>query len=191
MTTRLWAGTGPCRPRARSFPLGTAGQGMGRAGKAREPSDPQRSAEAAGPTRPRRGFVIARRHEPGFVSPNTVWCYVWAAIVRHCDASPAGRLPAGLHCDRDPPLVADGDPSRLAEALLETIAQDQESERQTDRAEGDLARILTALLAGLRAERAPPGRHPHHRRRRGHSRQRQRWHGRSSVSERGGEFECQ
>jgi integrase/recombinase XerC len=48
--------------------------------------------------------------------------------------------------------VTDDDPSRLAEALLETIAQDQESERQTDRAEGDLARILTALLAGVRAD---------------------------------------
>jgi integrase/recombinase XerC len=43
-------------------------------------------------------------------------------------------------------------PRTAAEALLETIAQDQESERQTDRAEGDLARILTALLAGLRAD---------------------------------------
>jgi integrase/recombinase XerC len=43
-------------------------------------------------------------------------------------------------------------PRTAAEALLETIAQDQESERQTDRAEGDLALILTALLAGLRAD---------------------------------------
>jgi hypothetical protein len=38
------------------------------------------------------------------------------------------------------------------EALLETVAQDRESKRQTDWAERDLALILTALLAGLRAE---------------------------------------
>jgi len=169
--------------RARSFPSGPPGRGW----VEREKPASRQTRNAA--PKPRVRDRSAAR--AGFVSPNTVWCYVWAAIVRHCDASPAGRLPAGLHYDRDPTLVADGDPSRLAEALLETIAQDQESERQTDRAEGDLARILTALLAGLRAERAPPGRHPHHRRRRGHSRQRQRWHGRSSVSERRGEFECQ
>jgi integrase len=35
---------------------------------------------------------------------------------------------------------------------LETVAQDRYSKRQTDWAERDLALILTALLAGLRAE---------------------------------------
>jgi integrase/recombinase XerC len=37
-------------------------------------------------------------------------------------------------------------------ALLDTVAQDRDSKRQTDWAERDLAIILTALLAGLRAE---------------------------------------
>lgn len=43
-------------------------------------------------------------------------------------------------------------PRTAVEALLETVAQDQDSQRQTDWAERDLAIILTALLAGLRAE---------------------------------------
>ena len=43
-------------------------------------------------------------------------------------------------------------PRKDAEALVETVAQDKESKRQTDWAERDLAIILTALLAGLRAE---------------------------------------
>lgn len=43
-------------------------------------------------------------------------------------------------------------PRTAVEALLETVTQDQESNRQTDWAERDLALILTALLAGLRAE---------------------------------------
>jgi integrase/recombinase XerC len=43
-------------------------------------------------------------------------------------------------------------PRTAVEALLETVAQDRDSKRQTDWAERDLAIILTALLAGLRAE---------------------------------------
>jgi integrase/recombinase XerC len=43
-------------------------------------------------------------------------------------------------------------PRTAVEALLETVAQDRNSKRQTDWAERDLAIILTALLAGLRAE---------------------------------------
>jgi integrase/recombinase XerC len=43
-------------------------------------------------------------------------------------------------------------PRTAVEALLETVAQDQDSKRQTDWAERDLAFILTALLAGLRAD---------------------------------------
>lgn len=43
-------------------------------------------------------------------------------------------------------------PRVAVEALLETVARDQASERQTDWAERDLAIILVALLAGLRAE---------------------------------------
>jgi integrase/recombinase XerC len=43
-------------------------------------------------------------------------------------------------------------PQTAVEALLETVAQDRDSKRQTDWAERDLAIILTALLAGLRAE---------------------------------------
>jgi integrase/recombinase XerC len=43
-------------------------------------------------------------------------------------------------------------PRTAVEALLETVAQDRNSQRQTDWAERDLAIILTALLAGLRAE---------------------------------------
>lgn len=43
-------------------------------------------------------------------------------------------------------------PRTAVEALLETVAQDRDSKRQTDWAERDLAAILTALLAGLRAE---------------------------------------
>jgi integrase/recombinase XerC len=43
-------------------------------------------------------------------------------------------------------------PRTAVEALLETVAQDRNSKRQTDWAERDLALILTALLAGLRAD---------------------------------------
>jgi integrase len=43
-------------------------------------------------------------------------------------------------------------PRTAVEALLETVAQDQRSKRQTDWAERDLALILTALRAGLRAD---------------------------------------
>jgi integrase/recombinase XerC len=43
-------------------------------------------------------------------------------------------------------------PGNAVEALLETVAQDHGSKRQTDWVERDLAIILTALLAGLRAE---------------------------------------
>lgn len=43
-------------------------------------------------------------------------------------------------------------PRTAVEALLETVAQDRDSTRQTDWAERDLAIILTALLAGLRAQ---------------------------------------
>jgi integrase len=43
-------------------------------------------------------------------------------------------------------------PRTAVEALLETVAQDRDSQRQTDWAERDLAIILTARLAGLRAD---------------------------------------
>ena len=43
-------------------------------------------------------------------------------------------------------------PRTAVRALLETVAQDYGSHRQTEWAERDLAIILTALLAGLRAE---------------------------------------
>jgi integrase/recombinase XerC len=43
-------------------------------------------------------------------------------------------------------------PRAAVEALLEAVAQDGASKRQTDWAERDLALILTGLLAGLRAE---------------------------------------
>jgi integrase/recombinase XerC len=43
-------------------------------------------------------------------------------------------------------------PRTAVEALLENVAQDRHSKRQTDWAERDLAIIFTALLAGLRAE---------------------------------------
>jgi len=43
-------------------------------------------------------------------------------------------------------------PRTAVEALLETVAQDQVSQRQIDWVERDLALILTALLAGLRAD---------------------------------------
>ncbi len=43
-------------------------------------------------------------------------------------------------------------PRTAVEALLETVAQDRDSKHQTDWAERDLAIILTALLAGLRAD---------------------------------------
>jgi integrase/recombinase XerC len=43
-------------------------------------------------------------------------------------------------------------PRTAVEALLETVAQDRDSKRRTDWAERDLAIILTALLAGLRAD---------------------------------------
>jgi integrase/recombinase XerC len=43
-------------------------------------------------------------------------------------------------------------PRTAVEAPLETVAQDRGSQRQTDWAERDLAIVLTALLAGLRAE---------------------------------------
>ncbi len=43
-------------------------------------------------------------------------------------------------------------PRTAVHALLETVGQDYGSKRRTDWAERDLAIILTALLAGLRAE---------------------------------------
>jgi integrase/recombinase XerC len=43
-------------------------------------------------------------------------------------------------------------PRTAVEALLEAVAHDQDSNRQTDWTERDLALILTGLLAGLRAE---------------------------------------
>jgi integrase/recombinase XerC len=43
-------------------------------------------------------------------------------------------------------------PRTAVEALLETVAEDQDSKHRTDWAERDLALILTGLLAGLRAE---------------------------------------
>jgi integrase/recombinase XerC len=43
-------------------------------------------------------------------------------------------------------------PRPAVEALLETVARDHGSKRQTDWAERDLAIMLTALLAGLRSE---------------------------------------
>jgi integrase/recombinase XerC len=43
-------------------------------------------------------------------------------------------------------------PRTAVEALLETVAHDRDSKHRTDWAERDLAIILTALLAGLRAE---------------------------------------
>ncbi len=43
-------------------------------------------------------------------------------------------------------------PRSAVEALLQTVAQDRNSKRQTDWAQRDLALVLTALLAGLRAD---------------------------------------
>jgi integrase/recombinase XerC len=43
-------------------------------------------------------------------------------------------------------------PRTAVQALLETVAEDQDSQHRTDWAERDLALILTGLLAGLRAE---------------------------------------
>ena len=43
-------------------------------------------------------------------------------------------------------------PRIAVEALLDTVAEDQDSKHRTDWAERDLALILTGLLAGLRAE---------------------------------------
>jgi integrase/recombinase XerC len=43
-------------------------------------------------------------------------------------------------------------PRTAVEALLETVAEDQDPKHRTDWAESDLALILTGLLAGLRAE---------------------------------------
>ena len=43
-------------------------------------------------------------------------------------------------------------PRSAVEALLETVTQDRDSNRQTDWAKRDLALFVTALLAGLRAE---------------------------------------
>ena len=43
-------------------------------------------------------------------------------------------------------------PRTAVQALLETVARDEGSKRQTDWAERDLALILTVLLAGLRSE---------------------------------------
>jgi hypothetical protein len=72
-------------------------------------------------------------------------------------------------------------PRAAVEALMDTLAHDRESMRQTDWVERDLALALIALLAGLRADKFPPGRHqryPHHRgRRRSYPRQRQRRQG--------------
>ena len=50
------------------------------------------------------------------------------------------------------PLPPKSLPRSAVEALLEAVAQDRESKRQTDWAERDLALILTTLLGGLRAD---------------------------------------
>ena len=57
-------------------------------------------------------------------------------------------------------------PRTAVQALLETVARDEGSKRQTDWAERDLALILTVILAGLRSEELRPRRHwrySHHR----------------------------
>ena len=57
-------------------------------------------------------------------------------------------------------------PRTAVEALLETVAEDQDSKRRTDWAERDLALILTGT-AGRPARRGTPPsrcrRYPHHR----------------------------
>lgn len=61
-------------------------------------------------------------------------------------------------------------PRTAVEALLDTLARDRDSKRQTGWAERDLAIVLTALLAWPPRGRAPPSghrRYPHYRRRRG------------------------
>jgi integrase len=57
-------------------------------------------------------------------------------------------------------------PRTAVQALLATVARDEGSKRQTDRAERDLALILTVILAGLRSEELRPRghwRYSHHR----------------------------
>jgi integrase/recombinase XerC len=50
------------------------------------------------------------------------------------------------------PLSKARPPRTAVEALLDTLARDRESVRQTDWADRDLALVLTALLTGLRAD---------------------------------------
>jgi integrase/recombinase XerC len=58
------------------------------------------------------------------------------------------RLPTPTTYQAPPP----GPPRKAVEALLGTVAEDQHSKHRTDWAERDRALILTALLAGLRAD---------------------------------------
>ncbi|WP_142394136.1 tyrosine-type recombinase/integrase, partial [Mycobacterium avium] len=69
----------------------------------------------------------------------------WRLFLRHCSI-----LVSKVRSLQD--FQGDSLPRTGVEALLETVAQDRDSNRQTDWAERDLAIILTALLAGLRAE---------------------------------------
>ena len=50
-------------------------------------------------------------------------------------------------------------PRTAVQALLETVARDEGSKRQTDWAGRDLALILTVILAGLRSEELRPRGH--------------------------------
>src|SRR6188472_2682512 len=90
-------------------------------------------------TKQRRYAAVGRRGM--CCAPSSIRVSSW--LLTPCslsgDRSWPGRSPKAL-------------PRTAVQALLETVARDEGSKRQTDWAERDLALILTVLLAGLRSE---------------------------------------
>jgi hypothetical protein len=73
------------------------------------------------------------------------------------DSPNPSSLPSLTLAGEDPESFPKALPRSAVEALVETVTQDRESERQTDWTESDLALILTELLGGLRACQADVG----------------------------------
>src|SRR5258707_12934520 len=83
------------------------------------------------------------------------WAAVRLTLFADGESAVGGKTEARQASPQVPPPSA-------VQALLETVAQDRESKRQTDWAERDLAHILTTLLGSLHA-RTRPGQCYHER----------------------------
>jgi hypothetical protein len=75
-----------------------------------------------------------------------------ARVIRDCSVPGVMRSLARGSAGRPELAKASCAVLRAVEAPLETVTRDQDANRQTDWTESDLAIILTALLAGLRAD---------------------------------------